>query len=338
MMNFVKPMAWLCAGVLLCTVFSCENTAKEGLVAQTERPSSSSVGLEQAEDTAQEPVVQTAASDARELYELAWLERSRGFQAGSGRREAAIREAMGDWAGAVLASCKELSWAYSMDLLLAEDLSSRLQALGHLCALENGDSPDAAAYAFNAWDAYQSGSWAAAYQKLLALYPDTRSGDSYVRYLLLSCQLELKTAPASIYQEYSALRARYMSFPEFWLRAAHHAPTVSERQEAAELCVSLAPSGPYAAEARSLLATLAGLDAKDGSSILVKREIESACAMGRWQELWPLLALPDNPWTLYALSLCRQASSEAALKELFRQEAKKASGRLAERLSYVAGA
>jgi hypothetical protein len=55
-------------------------------------------------------------------------------------------------------------------------------------------------------------------------------------------------------------------------------------------------------------------------------------------ELLPLVALPDNPYTLYASGALKALSSDQNFRTWFSGEAAKAAGRLAERLSYISRA
>jgi hypothetical protein len=114
--------------------------------------------------------------------------------------------------------------------------------------------------------------------------------------------------------------------------------------DGAERCVSLAPEGPYADAGRTLLAQLTGLSNRDSAAIKTRLEIESviekAVASGSGEELnklLPLLALPDNPYTLYALGACRGLATQENFAHYFQEEIKKSSGRLHERLRYILG-
>jgi hypothetical protein len=110
----------------------------------------------------------------------------------------------------------------------------------------------------------------------------------------------------------------------------------------AERCINLAASGPYAAECRRILAELSGLDGKDGPALKTRNEIETistaALQAGKpemLEALLPLLALPDNPYTLYVSGTLRALSFSQAFRRWFSAEAEKANGRLAERLLYI---
>jgi hypothetical protein len=110
----------------------------------------------------------------------------------------------------------------------------------------------------------------------------------------------------------------------------------------AERCINLAPDGPYAAECRKLLAAAAGLDEKAGAALKTQAEIEDLISSAAQtanpaalSALFPLIALPDNPYTLYASGAMRSLAANGRFKEWFSGEAVKAKGRLAERLRYI---
>jgi hypothetical protein len=115
--------------------------------------------------------------------------------------------------------------------------------------------------------------------------------------------------------------------------------------EYAERCIDLAPQGPYADEARVWLAKAVGLKAQDGPALRTKAEIEALLqrALGSNQaealgDLYPLLSLPDNPYTFFALAAMGSVAQEGPFKPYFTASLKNATGRLAERLRFVLGA
>jgi hypothetical protein len=137
--------------------------------------------------------------------------------------------------------------------------------------------------------------------------------------------------------EYSAIRARYAGLAAYW----YHLALVSG--EGAERCVDLAPQGPYAAACRKILAENFGLQGT-GAALRTKKEIEravsSAAAQGSvvfLEELFPLLALEDNPLTFYALGALNALAASPLFREYFAAKGRESSGRLGERLRYITG-
>jgi hypothetical protein len=104
-----------------------------------------------------------------------------------------------------------------------------------------------------------------------------------------------------------------------------------------------------------MIAEFSGLSEADGASIKTMYEIETvvvnAVQAGNPEllaVLFPLAALPDNPYTLYAAGALRGIASDSRFKNYFdrqlrslKQDEKqnkkpdKAQSRLAERLTYI---
>ncbi|WP_461247108.1 hypothetical protein, partial [Treponema sp. R6D11] len=63
---------------------------------------------------------------ASRLDEIAALERAGSWFQGMGMAESGLRESSGDYAGAVAAAYKEMSWAYGKGLIKKEDLERGL--------------------------------------------------------------------------------------------------------------------------------------------------------------------------------------------------------------------
>ncbi|MDR1618984.1 MAG: hypothetical protein LBS06_08090 [Treponema sp.] len=272
------------------------------------------------------------------LEELAEAERLGGFVRGMGLAESSVREEAGDYGGAVIAAYKELAWAFSYGSLPGELLR---QGLENILSLK-GDSAGAAGTA-KAVLAFIDGDWAKAEETLKTLFPGEGTGDGFVRWMLLVCDMEGDSpeASAGAGSVYGSIRARYDNFPEYWYRGARYfsGPIGAEY---AERCIALTPQGPFAAECRGILAAWLGLEGRDAAALKSKAEIEGiitkAAGTGNPEplaELLPLIALPDNAYTFYAAGSLRALSKGPRFREYLLREASGASGRLAERLNYI---
>jgi len=284
------------------------------------------------------------------LENLAEMERTGGFVPGLGLAESNVRERSGDYAGAVLAVYKELSWAYSMGVgsVSREAILAGLNRLldGEVASRFSEDAQNKNAMAVKAISAFWNSRWDEAEHQLGSLYGGDREADSYSRWMLLVCALESGNAGREIRSAYSSIRSRYASFPEYWYRGARAGfPNAADY---AEMCINLAPLGPYAAECRIILAKSMGLSQDDAPALKTRLEIESLINTSVNQrnpellaELLPLAGLPDNPSTLYAAGAMRALASEYIFRNWFAKEAEKAQGRrsgsrLADRLLYIA--
>jgi hypothetical protein len=285
------------------------------------------------------------------LDELAGTERSFGFRPGMALAESALREEGGDYSGAVIAAYKELAYAYSLGVLDWERVREGLDALmvrygGGDSSLDAENSAELIRAA-RAVLAFFNGQWKEAAQGFAPLCGDDEP-DSFGRWLFLASVLESRFGEEktgdegkrrSVLAGYYSIRARYEGFPEYWY---HLAPVSGE---AAERCVDLAPQGPYARRCRELLARHFGLDSRGAAEALrTRREIEnlvsaalSAGDPGPLEELFPLLSLGDNPFTLYALGALNALNSVPAFSDFFAARGRESGGRLAERLRYIAG-
>lgn len=309
---------------------------------------SSSNGNPDPDKTAEEAMNRTApapvnmtADETAALEELAELERSGGFVPGLGLAESNLREGAGDYAGAVLAVFKELSWAYSRGEggVGKEEIAAGLEKIR---ALGAGPGAETAA---DAAEAFFQGRWETAGDSLAALTDAESESDGFSRWMLLVCSLETGKGKAETRSAYSSMRARYAGFPEYWYRGARYfsGAGIKSSLSWAERCINLAPAGPYAAECREIMAEAAGLDRSDGTAMKTQAEIEAlvtaAVQAGRpeaLEGLLPLVALPDNPYTLYASGALRAVAAVENFRLWFNREAVKSKGRLAERLLFIA--
>ena len=279
------------------------------------------------------------------LDELIELERSGGFVPGLGLAESRLREDAGDYAGAVLAVFKELSWAYSLGAadVSRDTIRQGLEKLLEPEAPFEQEAREEIAATVRAIFAFFEGRYNEAEKQLSLLFGKDDEADSFSRFMLLVCALENGTAGREEKSMYGAIRARYMGFPEYWYHYARSEPGTGEIVSAyAERCINLAPEGPYAAECRIMLAETMGLKAEEASSLKTRFEIETTISEAvnlrnpeLLSSLLTLIALPDNPSTLYASGALRALAGEALFNSWFTREAEKARGRLAERLLYI---
>jgi hypothetical protein len=273
------------------------------------------------------------------LEEMAELERSRGFIKGMGLAESGIREKDGDLAGAVIAAYKELSFAYGYGGVSAEGLAEGIEKTAALFAGKEGAAEESALLAARGIGAFLGAQW----DEAAALLRKTGSGageaDGFVRWMLLVCALEAgeKGPPSS---EYGAIRARYRLFPEYWYRGARFFRG-NIGAEYAEECINLNPQGPFAPECRNILAQFLGLG-EGGEAIRSRAEIEGIVGTAvssadplALRELLPLIGLPDNTYTLYALGVLKGASGAPGFRQFFLSQLGQSTGRLTERLNFI---
>jgi hypothetical protein len=275
---------------------------------------------------------------AEALEQFAEVERSGSHIQGMGLAESGIREEAGDYAGAVLAAYKELDWGYGRGLAAKADLE---KALENLLALEGEGAEEKAVQAARGLLAFLEERWDEAEGLLIPLFDPDEEPDGFARWLLLVCALEKNPADRNAGAAYGAIRARYSAFPEYWYRGARFF-SGNIGADYAERCVSLAPEGPFAAECRKILAASLGLEPRHGAALRSRMEIEEAVSQavaGKDPQalagLWPLMELPDNAYTVYAVGALRSLAGAPLFRDYFAGLAEKSSGRLAERLTYI---
>jgi hypothetical protein len=275
----------------------------------------------------------------RSLDEVAELERAGSWLAGMALTESGIRENAGDYAGAVLAAYKELSFAYGRGLIQKDDVERGLLNVREM----EGDATVTAVTSASADAAlaFARGRWDEAASALEKLFDSGEEPDGFASWMILACSLEKNAADRRTAAAYKSIRARYAQFPEFWYRGAR-AFSDSIAAEYAENCINSAPNGPFAEECRKILAAYTGLKTEEGAAIKTKKEIESAISLSvsagnpaLLDPLLPLIALPDNPYTVYAVGALRALTGARPFRDYFNGKAASASGRLAERLAYI---
>ena len=272
------------------------------------------------------------------LDHLAELERSGLFQQGMGMAESGLWESLGESGYATVAAFKEMLWAYGHGEFEAAEL---VQGLKRIIDLEGQPGMEAAVSTAHAIIAFQQGRWDDAGRMLTALYGIPDEPDGFINWMILSCALEQNPADRKTVSAYRAIRARYAQFPEYWYRGAKVFLGLIGA-EYAELCINLAPAGPYAIECRSILASFSGLGPQDGHAIRSKAEIENVISQAvntgnpaLLQTLMPLISLPENPFTVYAIGALRPLAAISLFKDYFTGLAARSGGRLAERLAYI---
>jgi hypothetical protein len=270
---------------------------------------------------------------------IAEIERSGGFTRGLGLTESVLRENAGDYGGAVIAAYKELSWLYGYG---GADRTALVEGLEQVLAFYGEEG---AILAARGALAFLAGEWAEAERFLTPLFSEEEEPDAFPRWMLLVCALEGAQkggeASRSTRMAYGAIRARYTAFPEYWYRGAR-CLSGDTAAEYAERCINLAPRGPFAEECRAILAVQAGLSPRDGGAIRSGAEIDYIISQSvssdkpeLLEELFPLISLPDNPYTLYASGALRALAASEPFKAYFSAGLRQSSGRLAERLLYI---
>ncbi|MCL2129366.1 MAG: hypothetical protein FWH35_03320 [Treponema sp.] len=297
--------------------------------------------------------------DIESLDKIAEMERSGRFTPGLGFVESGIRERAGDIAGSVVAAYKELCWTYAFSDKSSANSMDKIQIREGLLAIlglyggkewapmddfddipvntrEDGHAAATAVLYFI------DERWKEAGDLLGILFSGEEEIDSFSQWMILICSLEQGNASRGDRQRYSAIRSRYGYFPPYWYHLARCTEDEAARMDAAERCINLSPNGPYAMESRGIIASLFNIETSNGGAILVRREIESLITntvSSRNPEilhaLFPLIELPDNPYTMYAIGAMRALCADVLFKDFYIQEATRSNGRLNERLNFI---
>jgi len=316
------------------------------------------------------PGAKPSAEIIASLERIAEIERAGSYFPGLALAESGLRENAGDFAGAAVAVYKELSWAYGYGAASGEQVEEGLS--NSLALLEDTSFPfdssrRSGAQAIRGCMAFSRGAWEEAGELLAGILSADEEPDSFLRWMLLVCGLEADTGGTgdegrAVRSAYGAIRGRYTLFPEYWYRGARAftAAAVSVEGAArgddygniaaayAEQCINAGPQGPFAEDCRRILSDHLGLSKekdirlKSHSDLRTKAEIENVIRASvstndpkKLEELFPLIALPDNPYTLYALGAMQALSSVPEFRTFFAEGARKTAGRLGERLNYI---
>jgi hypothetical protein len=279
----------------------------------------------------------------------------------------------------VFAAFKELFWAYSfaegeegqrsVESMIEAGFRGLAENLGQML---DAESARVAGQAAEACILFFEGRYAEAGGLIAGIERGDTEPDEFSAWLGLVCALEsagkgerldvLSGGPSApgapdikesvlrqLRASYAAIRSRYETLPAYWYFGARNMkgetiPAYAER------AINLSPEGPYAADSRVMIAEFSGLSQADGAAIKTMYEIETvvvnAVKTGNPEllsALFPLAALPDNPYTLYAAGALRGLVPDSRFKNYFdtclraiKQMPDKSQGRLAERLAYIA--
>ncbi len=313
-------------------IFSACGGGKPSRAGEAAHPLSSRTGAEAAVLKEQEVNLEQLF---RSLDDLAQLERAGSWLQGMALAESGFRESAGDYSGAVAAAYKELAFAYGKGMIQKEELE---KGLLNLLTIKGNEI---VGLATNAVLAFSREQWETASIGLGILFDETEEPDSFSRWMILVCALEQNREDRRAGAAYKAIRARYAQFPEYWYRGAKAFSGIAAA-EYAENCVNSAPQGPFADECRNMLAAFSGLKNEDGTALRTKTEIETIITFSvnngnpeLLDSLLPLIGLPDNPYTVYAVGALRALNSVPKFNDYFNKQAVVSKGRLAERFSYI---
>ncbi len=324
--------AYLAALVFFVTAFSCSPPPDDGDKGQADPALDGSVRSSV-----------TAAELESELFDICETERRNGCLQGLGALESMLLEGTGDAAGALYAASRDLFVAYAYGESSLDDALGRLDGIQQGW-LDSGHQPDAAlVYAVASVRSALVGDWEPGKAPRTATGPE--SPDSFRAWLSLAYRIQNGVATSEEIRRYSAMQARYSSFPPYWRVFTLAGLNQEFSVDAAERCIRLAPHGHYAELSRHSLASNFGLPDGSGKAVLTSGEIqaivEDAVASGdydRLETLFPTLELPDNPSTMFAVGALRSLSEIRDVRLWLESRRARAQGRLAERLRYVTGA
>lgn len=327
----------------------------------------------QTTDAAENLPAPVPATDIPDMKRIVEIERSGMYVPGLALIESGLREKAGDYTGAAVAAYRELAWAYGYGSADKKQVEEGLQnALTLYQNIFKAEDSSAAAnpnqdresvnVALRGCMAFARGDWALAEELLSTIVEGSgnEEPDSFLRWMLLVCGLERDRGEKSLAarQAYGAIRARYALFPEYWYRAARAfsaggEATPGERNIAqniaaayAEQCINTSPEGPFAGECRKILAEHFGISPNGTDhnvTIRTKAEIEDIIRSSVsendplvLEKLFPLMSLPENPFTLYAVGALKALSTVPEFRNFFAEGAFRSPGRLGERLNYIA--
>ena len=270
------------------------------------------------------------------MEQIAEIERSGSYFQGLGMLESVLREDSGDLIGALISAYKELSWPYGFGGISESKidegitrLKSEIEKTGDISLLS----------VVEGIIAFHNESWNHASEILRRFPPLYDEPDSYYQWMLLVCALESGNNSA-VRSAYGSIRARYSKLPDYWYRGAR---TFDSERSAiyAENCINLNPGSPFSAECRKILANFHGI-AVNGEAIRTIAEIEDVISRSVAESnpeilagLFPLMNLPDNDNTQYALGAMKSLAAVPVYRDYFLNQSALQSGRLAERLAYI---
>ena len=286
-----------------------------------------------------------------ELQMIAEIERGGSYFPGLGFYESAIKEEAGDLAGAAIAAYKELSWAYAYGFLGKEELEEGLRSVLAMYDSSSLRSAYFGSIALLGCIAFHNGRWDEAEHFLsIVCNKEDEDLDSFLNWMLMVSSMEIqKDIDSNSRSLYSAIRTRYAQFPEYWYRGARafaHNGTEYLSSIFAENCINLNPIGPFSDESRFILFNNAGLGLHDSLYIHIRTqlEIENIIQLSLEDnnpllllDLFPLISLPDNPYTLFAVEALSNVSYIPEFEAFFSAQSGSFSGLLGARLEFING-
>ncbi|OHD19263.1 MAG: hypothetical protein A2087_09595 [Spirochaetes bacterium GWD1_61_31] len=281
-------------------------------------------------------------------------ERRQGYQAGSGLVASSYYEQLGLVVPAVFAACADLSQAYATGMITIDDYAGSLNQLAANWMDQSSEDGRLVNQSIEAVRLFLASDWAGAEKILANLAGYTLHDDSFQAWMYLVAQIELNESrpyqgdQIVVYDQlataYGSMMSRYRLLPQYWYYAMRINLNDSLAIDAAERCINLAPTGPFALLAREALAELWSLPKGAAVGLLTVQEIQdliqTALAdadLEQIKSLFPLLGLADNPATLYALGALQGLADNQIVRQWIQAESAKANGRLAERLRYAGG-
>lgn len=281
-------------------------------------------------------------------------ERRQGYQPGMGLALSSYYEQLGYLVPAVFAACADLSYAYAGGSASLADYNNGLDALAKSWQDQSSAQAEKIRQSISAVRAFLNEDWSTASELLSILQESVIHEDSFQTWMFLVSKLEADIAMANesiawhpdeiLITKYGSIMTRYRSLPQYWYHAMRFGLSDNLRLDAAERCINLAPQGPYALPARETMSELWSLPKDSAVALMTIQEIQiliqTASATANLEELrklFPLLALADNPSTLYALGALQGLADSLQVRSWLQMEAEKAKGRLADRLRYVGG-
>jgi hypothetical protein len=287
------------------------------------------------------PQTYTESADfIQSMERITEIERSGSYFQGLALFESSLREEAGDYCGAVIAAYKELCWIHSYGEAPSVELLEGIKRIFSGEAVKDSPAGVLVNNTALAVMAFIDESWVEAAQLLKETVPQFDELDSFYQWMILVCSLESGSGDHVTRSAYGAIRARYNKFPEYWYRGAR---TFNNELSPiyAEHCINLSIDGPFAMECRNILAHSNGLEGF-GEAMRTQAEIEhyvnksvSEANPEILAYLFPLLNLPDNKYTHYALGAMQSLAAVPAFKNYFLLQASQHSGRIAERLTYI---
>lgn len=274
------------------------------------------------------------------ILELAEIERRQGYQSALGIEEIGLMLDEKDGAGFVFSVFKEL--VYAFDYGQHEELGTELDLLGE-GVTSFGFEPlqvERALSAINAVRAFDGERWEDA-SRLIKLTGNDVQADGFKNLLLAICRIEMDSIPL---EEFSIFQSRYRNLPRYWFYASRLDRHPELAKDAAVRCILLSGSGPFSLKARESVCLHYGIEKSSASQLVLASEsqliIEEALYYSqpeRLEMMLPVLSLPDNPDTLFALGALKSLAADRQIREWLYRKKAGAAGRLAERLIYVTG-